>query len=139
LLDCKITVDYRDLRLNAAKQGYGVASSLAANLDDAESSVIECAAKIGNLKEDVLNGSLRRKSPLGAYINPEFINLTGSSPVGRLRLIRQGGMIHCLHANTQSNDFRLIHNAAIGSSNTASISMEAKSSDDVGQVDVIVE
>ena len=137
--DCEITLDYRDLVLKAAKQGYGVTFGLAANLKDADRTVVECSQKIGAEKQPVLNAAVRRKSPIGAHYVPESLQLDWSPPAGRLRLVRKSGVIHCLYAETGSDEFRLVHSYAVGSAPIDSLTIEAKSSDDIGQIDVTLE
>ncbi|MDZ4849185.1 MAG: DUF1583 domain-containing protein [Pirellulaceae bacterium] len=137
--DCEITLDYRDLALKAAKQGYGVAFALSVTMDDYEKSIVECSSKIGAGKEQNFAGALRRNSPTESLLAIETLQIPGSPSAGRLRLVRKSGSIYCLCADAGSEEFRLIQSFNVGEARISTLVIEAKSSDEVGQVDVTIE
>ncbi|MEQ1824309.1 MAG: DUF1583 domain-containing protein [Pirellula sp.] len=134
--DCDVTVDYQDASFQSAKQGWGTLFALVASLDDAEQSSIEGAIK-KNLEGDLqFIGSRRRNQPSGIQSTVETFFAAGPKESGRIRLARRGGEIHFLHAEKGSDEFQLIHSVSVGNSSIKSMKIEAKSSDDIGQIDV---
>ena len=136
--DCEITVEFEGLTVTSAEKGWGTIFSLVAYLNDAEQSEIECAATSASGERMLLSTTVRRLTPEGKYHKPESLQVSRTKPTGRMRLVRTGSEIHSLFADSGSEDFELIQSIPIGKSGIKSISIEAKSSDDAGKIDVTV-
>jgi tetratricopeptide (TPR) repeat protein len=136
--DCEITVSYRDLAIQAGENGWGACLALQVSLDDPQESSVEISVRKNGAGEPKTQGSLRRKMPDGQPSSLDLDAITGHNAAGRLRLVRQGGRIHCLVSDGDEETFRLIHSLTIGSAPIRQISVQAKSSDTVGQVNVVV-
>ncbi len=134
--DCEVTLNFNDLKMFAPKEGWGTLLSLVANLDDTENSSVECTIKSIGEGKVFLCGSIRRDSPTGQPHSVETLQVSSSIPIGGMRLVKKKGEIHCLFSESGTDEFQLVQSLKVGSSPIKSILIEAKSSDDAGQVDV---
>jgi hypothetical protein len=64
--------------------------------------------------------------------------LTGKFDSGRLRIIRQGDMVHCLYAPKDSDEFRLLESYPTGPAAVREVRIQNFGSDAAGVIDVIV-
>jgi len=89
--------------------------------------------------QQMISSSVRRKMPTGVFASPETILSVWPSTAGRLRLVRKSNVIHCLYAESGSDDFKLTQSFVVGSIPVKGFKIEAKTSDEIGQVDVTLE
>lgn len=136
--DAEITVDFQDLNLKGPGSGWGCNFSLVAHMDDTAHSSVENAVGV-TAKGDPINAvSYRGDLPgqNGSMLGYEAIR--ENSAVGRLRLVRLGGQIHCLSSWGENQPFRLIHSFTVGNAKIRSISIRAKASDDAAVVNCAI-
>lgn len=136
--DCEITVSYRDLAIQAGENGWGACLTLQVSLGDPQESSVEISVRKNGAGEPKTQGSLRRKMPDGQRSSLDLDAITGRNAAGLLRLVRQGGRVHCLVSDGDNETFRLIHSLTISSAPIRQISVQAKSSDTAGQVNAVV-
>ncbi len=132
--DLEFTVDFADLQFQPVEQGWGTILGLSMELDDAQASKVEVAVSANTHGQVVTRGSLRRKLPSGQASTVEHEVITGGPVSGKLRLVRRGTRIHCLLASGPEQPFQLIHSLTIGDANVRQLAIQAKTSDDKGEV-----
>jgi tetratricopeptide (TPR) repeat protein len=134
----EVTVDYEDVRIGSAKQGWGTLFAVVANFDNHERSMIEGAIKMNLDGQLLLAGSNRRNQPTGTALTVETFHAPNPAKSGRLRLVGYQGQVHFLHSPEESKEFQLVYSARVGAALLNSVTIEGKASDDVGQLDVTI-
>lgn len=135
---CEITVSYSNLDIKPVASGWGDSLVLQIALDDPQETVVEVAVLKNADGQARTRGGIRKKLPDGQFSTLDLDTITGHNASGRLRLVRDGGRVHCLVAEGESKTFQLIHSLTVGPANIRSFSVQAKSSDDQGAVSAVL-
>jgi hypothetical protein len=136
--DFEVSVRYDGLEFQPVESGWGVSFCLQVGLDDAQESTVELHVQTNAEGKELTMASIRRKIPGDEFETLDIETLTGHSKEGWLKMVRRGGRIHCLVADGEEGNFRLIHSLTVGDAKIRSLSVQAKSSDDKGEVKVVV-
>jgi len=137
--DLEVTVDYRDLEMSPAKEGWGNDVGLHFSLSDPEKTRVDCVMSLNKESQLVYKTQLARTTLDGTNKTYDQILISNAPKSGRLRMIRKGGQIHCLVAPTGSVQFRLLASFAVGDSEVSSITFQGKCSDSAGRADITLE
>jgi hypothetical protein len=134
--DCVATLDFEQLQMVKVNSGWGMGFSLRIDFD-----VPNLAAEIGismNAEgRQHLKSTLAHRHVDGSMSYDSRFHF-GAFDSGRLRIVRQNGMVHCLYASKGSDDFRLMESFPVGSAAIKELRVQNFGSDAAGVIDVIV-
>lgn len=136
--DCEITVSYSGLDIKPVASGWGDSLNLQISMDDPQTTTVEISVGKNGKGETQKRAAIRRKMPDENASSFDIESATGHSTSGRLRIVRDGGRLHCLVADGESNTFQLIQSYTVGTAIIRSVSVQAKSSDDQGAVSATI-
>ena len=127
-------VDFRDLQITPNKDGWGVGFALHARTEDG--SMVEVSISLNDRTEPIAKSVWQYKLPSG-QVHTDVQVRSKEFMSGRLKLVRDGGSMHCMIAPVEG-DFHLLRTFAIGNSPVQEIAIQNKCSDNVGEIDVVV-
>ena len=137
--DVEVTADYRDLEMSPVKEGWGLNTGLNMSLDDGQQTRVECCVSLNKDAQLVYKIQLNRTAPDGSNKTYDQVIEQNAPTAGRLRIIRVGGQVHCLVAESGSSQFRLLASFAVGNAPVSSVAFTSKSSDSVGRSAITLE
>jgi hypothetical protein len=135
--DCDATVSFSGLDIQPVKTGWGVAFGLTITMDAPQRTQVECRVLRHARGGLAVDAAQRPVLPDGQQSTIYTRRMTVSGTDGRLRLIRQGGEIHCLMSMGDGAPFQSIDSFPVGNAPIRDIAIQAKSSDGAGQVNVV--
>ena len=135
--DFSMTVAFSELEIKPSKEGWGNRFSLNAYLEDAANTHIEMGVGMTNKGKWYAKAKRRYKLTDGEYESGDSHQLSLEFTEGRLRIVRDGGSFHCLIAKPEG-DFRLLRTFSAGLKPVREVAVHSKSSDKVGEVNVLV-
>ena len=74
----------------------------------------------------------------GIFLRCPLALFSGRYESGRLRMVRQGAMLHCLYAAKGSDSFQILESFAVGDAPIRELRLENVCSDANGTVDAIL-
>jgi len=133
--DFDVILDFADLKL--AKVGAGWGNGVSFKIVFA---VPDRWAEVGVYMDEAGQEQLRctfgHKRPDGSSFQ-DSRNVNGRYEAGRLRVVRAGGLVHCLFGQPGTEDFVLLETFAVGGAPVSEFKLETVSSDATGAVDVV--
>ncbi|MFV1963987.1 MAG: DUF1583 domain-containing protein [Pirellulaceae bacterium] len=133
--DCIITLDYKDLAMTPAKEGW---SSFALYAGVGGNAGIWVEASIGMNSSGAMNvKSIRRHKTLANKDKHDGRYLPSRVDSGRLRLVRMGSLISTYYAELRSDDFQLMEMHPVGDDPIRDIMIKCASSDSAATIDVV--
>lgn len=131
--DFSITIAYTGLKTTPAKESWGTGLSFKVLLDQSYETGLE-ARDVGGYKS--MRAMWRLVAPVREYHDE---SQPGFSESGRMRLVRRGIALYYLIAEKNSDDFRLVAQRPIGTSDVNTINIQADASDQVGGAEFVVQ
>ena len=131
--DFEATVAFRDLQMKRNEEGWGICFGLQATTADG---MTEVSVALDEKEKLFAKSIWQYKLPNGKQ-QTNFHRRSKEFRSGRLKLVRNGGSMHCLIAPAEG-DFQLLQTFDIGTSPVREISVQNKCSDNVGEIDVVV-
>ena len=131
--DFSLTIEYSGLQTTPAKASWGTGLSFKVLLDKSYETGLEARDAGGN---KAMRAMWRLVAPVREYHDE---SLPGFSESGRMRLVRRGPALYYLIAEKGSEDFRLVAQRPIGTSDVNTINIQADASDAVGGTEFLVQ
>ena len=135
--DGAIFADFESLQLTPPIDGWGVNAGLFVALDDPEESEFDLSLIRYPKGETHVQAIVWRKDPMGqrkAVSERKFS--VGELKDGQLCWMRKDGLASFYYASKTDNELRLVDHFVVGSTPIQSVSLQSKSSDDEGRVEV---
>ncbi len=133
--DFDITYDFSHLALSKVGEGWGNGMSFKI-VFDVPDQWAEVGVYLDGAGQEQLRTTFAHKQLNGA-MTYDSRNANGHYESGRMRLVRQGALLHCLFASQDSEDFRILETFVVGATLVAEFKLENVSSDAKGAVDVV--
>lgn len=133
--DCDVILDFEQLNMIKVHEGWGAGMSFKM-LFDVPHRWAEVGVYMDAEGRQLLKCTLAHRH-LNGQVHQDSRTLSGADDSGRLRMVRQGAMLHCLYARKGSEQFRLLESYPIGAASIAEFRLENVCSDAAAVVDVV--
>ncbi|WP_345682688.1 DUF1583 domain-containing protein [Novipirellula caenicola] len=137
--DMEVTVDYRDVEISPNQDGWGINTGLSLSMDDPEKTRVDCQLSLNKDAQLVYRAQIARYMADGKNHTYDSVTISNASKSGRLRMVREGGQIHCLVAPAEAAPFRLLASFAVGDTAISGTFFQSKCSDSVGRSEITLE
>jgi hypothetical protein len=134
--DCDLILDFEQLHMIKVNSGWGSGFSLKIVLD-APDRWAEVGIFMNGQGHQHIKSTLAHRHADGSTSQDSRL-LGGAYDSGRLRIVRQGDMVHCLYAPKDSDEFRLLESYPAGPAAIREVRIQNFGSDAAGVIDVIV-
>jgi Flp pilus assembly protein TadD len=133
--DFDVTLDFAKLQLAKVAEGWGTGASFKVEFD-VPHHWAEVGVYIDGGGHEQLRCTFAHKRVNGS-IEYDSRNWNAHYEAGRMRMIRQGGLLHCLYAPQGTDEFRLLETYAVGDVPVAQFKLENVASDAQAKVDIV--
>ncbi len=137
--DFELTVDYRDVEFSPNKEGWGINSGISMAMDVPEKTIVSCLLSLDKSGKLAYRTQVARSALDGGNRTYDQIVIGDASTSGRLRMVREGGQVHCLVAPAGAEQFRLLASFAVGDAAVSSFSYQNRCSDAAGRSEATLE
>lgn len=134
--DFVATLDFADLRMEPAKEGWGSTFAIRANIENQSELWVECG--IGSSKSGTQLKSARRHKTVSGTDRHDGRYQPLDVDSGRLRIVRSGSVISTYYARAGSEDFQLMEFHPVGDGATKSLTVQCAASDSEAVIDVVL-
>ncbi len=134
--DFVATLDFADLRMEPAKEGWGSTFAIRANIENKSELWVECG--IGSGKTGTQLKSARRHKTVSGTDRHDGRYQPLDVDSGRLRIVRSGSVISTYYARAGSEDFQLMEFHPVGDGATKSLTVQCAASDSEAVIDVVL-
>jgi len=130
--DFVVTLDYANLVTVPPQESWGSGLSFKVQLDNS----YEAGFEVRQWQKSTATTAMWQiRTPLGEHVYYSE-NDGAFPPSGRLRLVRRGGVLYFLTADTGGEEFRLLTQRPVGTSDVKAVNVQADSSDQAAGADV---